>query len=102
MSTSEIPLQLCQWGAKRQFCTSNTAGEGDKLALGKGDRQTDTSETSLSLEHRTGTANATTQEGASLNMRQYYAEYYYFNTPVGLHRTKQTGGSFNSPVNTGP
>lgn len=62
----------------------------------------DTSETSLSLQHRTITANATTQEGTSLITSQYYPEYYYFNTPLGLHRTKHTDGSCSLSVNIGP
>lgn len=38
--TSERVPQLHQRVAKRQFCTSNTGGEGDGLVLGKGDRVT--------------------------------------------------------------
>lgn len=90
MPASEIVLQLRQWAAKRQFCTSNTAGEGDRLVLGRGDRVTPQRPV---CHWSTVTANATTQEGTSLTTRQYYPEYYYFNTPVRLHRTKHTDGS---------
>lgn len=39
-ATPETVPQLRPWVAKRQFCTSNTVGEGDRLVLGKGDRVT--------------------------------------------------------------
>lgn len=75
MGSQEAILHKQHWGGRR------------RAGARKG-WQSDTSETSLSLGHRTVTANATTQEGASLSTRQYYPEYYHYNTPVRLHRAK--------------